>query len=243
MDTTKVQVPYTAEAGIDIANVTTAKAFTDWLASVDDQKFVVRGVHFQSVDMFGPKVGFIKFKADLVDDKGKFVPGIVFMRGGSVGILTVLTCNGQKYSLMTVQPRIATGRFDFTEIPAGMLDGSGNFAGVAAKELDEEAEIKIAQTDLVDLSAFGGHTKGFFVSPGGTDETLRLFLFEKEVTADELVKLNGKCTGVQGEGEQITLKIMPLDEIWKIADGKTCVAYLLYQKLLQEGEVTQVSSR
>lgn len=234
MDTTKVTFPYTAETGIDVTKVTGSQAFIDWLASVDDQKFVVRGVHFQSVDMFGPKVGFIKFKADIVDGKGKFVPGIVFMRGGSVGILTVLTCNGEKHSLMTVQPRIATGRFDFVEIPAGMLDGSGNFAGVAAKELDEEAGIKIGQGDLVDLSAVGGHTNGFFVSPGGTDETLRLFLYEKEVTAEELAKLNGKLTGVQGEGEQITLKIMPLDDIWKIADGKTCVAYLLYQKLLEQ---------
>lgn len=233
MDTTKVQIPYTAEAGIDIATVTASRAFTDWLASVDDQKFTVRGVHIQSVDMFGPKVGFIKFKADLVDGKGKFIPGIVFMRGGSVGILTVLNSGGKKYSLMTVQPRIATGRFDFAEIPAGMLDGSGNFAGVAAKELDEEAEIKIASSEMIDLSAVGGHTTGVFVSPGGTDETIRLFLYEKDVTADELAKLNGKCTGVQGEGEQITLKIMPLDEIWKIADAKTCVAYLLYQKYLE----------
>jgi ADP-sugar diphosphatase len=180
MDLSKVTV--TAEPGIDIAVVTASKAFTDWVAAVDADRFVVSAVHIQSVDMFGPKVGFIKFKASVTDSAGKFIPGIVFMRGGCVAMLVVLTCKGKKYTVITVQPRIPSGRFDFVEIPAGMLDGSGNFAGVAAKELDEELGLKIDSNDLIDLSERAGHTKGFFVSPGGTDETIRVFAYEKEVT-------------------------------------------------------------
>lgn len=234
--------PVTADAGIDIAAATEAHAFVSWLATMDTQKFTIRGVHIQSLDVWpNGRVGFIKFKADVVDKAEKFVPGIVFMRGGSVGVLTVLSCGGKRHALMVVQPRVPTGRFDFVEIPAGMLDESGCFATVgAAKELEQEAGIKIRTEDLTDLSAFAGHTHGHFPSPGGSDETIRLFLYEKEVTQDELSALEGKCTGVHEEGEQITLKIMDVDDLWRVADGKTCVAYLLYQKYLQKsGEVTR----
>lgn len=207
-----------------------SKPFQDWLASVSD-RFVVKSVKFQSVDMFGPvKVGFIKFIADVTDTNDKFVPGIVFMRGGAVGMLPVLNCNGKKYTILTVQPRTATGRFDFVEIPAGMLDGSGNFGGVAAKELDEELGVKISQDELIDLTEFAGYPGGSFVSPGGTDETLRLFAYEKDVTEEELASYEGKCTGLIEEGEQITLKIVELESLWRIDDMKTTVIYTLYQK-------------
>jgi MFS family permease len=222
----------TAEAGIDIAVVTASKQYQDWLASVDGTKYVVKAVHIQSVDMFGPKkIGFIKFKADVTDKNGKFIPGIVFMRGGAVGMLVVLN---KKYAVLTVQPRVPTGSFDFVELPAGMLDGSGNFAGVAAKEIEEELHIKIAAEALKSLDDVAGFTRGFYVSPGGSDETIRLFYHEAEVTDAELADINGRCTGLIEEGEQISLKIVPLEDLWKIADGKTIVAYTLYQKVLAQ---------
>lgn len=223
-------IPITGEAGISIDAAVTSKQFKDWLASMDRQCFNVRAVHVQSVDMFGQKVGFIKLRADVVDQNGKFVPGIVFMRGGSVGILPVFDCQGRRYAVLTVQPRVPTGSSAFVEIPAGMLDGSGNFAGVAAKELEEELGIKINAAELTDLSALAGHSRGCFVSPGGSDETMRLFCFRKEVSAEELASMNGRCTGLLAEGEQITLKIVPLDELLSIPDCKTIVAYSLFQR-------------
>lgn len=227
------QPTFTAEAGIALDKAVQSVQFQNWLAQVDSAKFQIRSVHFQSVDMFGPtKIGFIKFKADVVDKGGKFIPGIVFMRGGSVGILAVLTCKGKKYSVMTVQPRVPTGSFDFVEIPAGMLDGSGNFGGVAAKELEEELGIKISEKDLTDLSGLAGCNQGVYLSPGASDETLRFFSFTREVTEEEMASMNGRCTGLITEGEQITLKIVPLDDLITIADAKTIVAYALYQKYL-----------
>ncbi len=230
---TVVQPVFTAEAGIALDTAVQSKQFQNWLAQVDTNKFQIRSVHFQSVDMFGPtKVGFIKFKADVVDKAGKFIPGIVFMRGGSVGILAVLNCQGKKYSVMTVQPRVPTGRFDFLEIPAGMLDGSGNFAGVAAKELEEELGIKIAEKDLTDLSGLAGCNQGVYLSPGASDETLRFFSFTRDVTEEEMASMNGRCTGLISEGEQVTLKIVHLDDLLTVAAAKTIVAYALYQKYL-----------
>ena len=47
--------------------------------------------------MFGPRVGFIKFKADIVNEEGSFLPGIVFMRGGAVTMLVILDCEVNIY--------------------------------------------------------------------------------------------------------------------------------------------------
>ena len=62
---------------------------------------------------FGTRVGFVKIKADctLIDGVTKHenrLPGICFLRGGSVAILVALVCEdeGNKvYSLLVEQPR------------------------------------------------------------------------------------------------------------------------------------------
>ena len=71
------------------------------------------------------------------------VPGIVFMRGGAVGVLVILHCEDREYTILTCQARVPVGDSNLPEIPAGMLDGSGNFKGVAAQELEEECELAI----------------------------------------------------------------------------------------------------
>jgi ADP-sugar diphosphatase len=224
-------LPITAEAGIDIAVTTASAKFQDWLKSMDAAKFVVKSVHLQSVDMFGPtNVGFVKFKADVTDSSGKRVSGIVFMRGGAVGMLVVI--NGT-HAVMTVQPRVATGEFDFVELPAGMLDGSGNFSGIAAKEIEEELHMTIPADKLVEMgTACGADRSGlFYVSPGGSDETIRLFYHAVTMPAAEMQALEGRLTGCLDESEQITLKLLAVEDIWKLPDGKTKVAYLYYKKM------------
>ena len=55
-------VPITAAPGIDIQVVKGSKIFQDWLAGVDkDPKLFVDEIKVQSVDMFGPNIGFMKF--------------------------------------------------------------------------------------------------------------------------------------------------------------------------------------
>lgn len=226
-------IPLTVEqaildAGVTADTIIAAKPFKEWLAAMDRDRFKIRSIHIQSVDMFGSRVGFLKFKADVVDQNDRFLPGIVFMRGGAVGILPVLVSNGERYAVLTVQPRFPTGQFAFVEIPAGMLDGSGNFSGVAAKELEEELKIKVSTDELIDLTEFAGYPGGYYPSCGGSDETIRLFSFTRTVSAEELADINGRLTGLLDEGEQITLKVVPLDEVWKVPDGKAITAYALF---------------
>lgn len=53
--------------------------------------YTLRKIDIQSVDRFGGgRLGFIKLKADVSNSSGEKLPGSVFLRGGSVGMLVRL---------------------------------------------------------------------------------------------------------------------------------------------------------
>lgn len=53
----------------------------------------LRSIDIQSIDRFGGgRLGFVKLKADVSNSQGEKLPGIVFLRGGSVGILVSDPC-------------------------------------------------------------------------------------------------------------------------------------------------------
>ena len=77
-------------------------AFKTWIStlqhslSLQNQKshtfhsspYVLRKIDVQSVDFFGGnKLGFVKLKAEVSNSNGEKLPGSVFLRGGSVGML------------------------------------------------------------------------------------------------------------------------------------------------------------
>ena len=226
----------TAEPGIDLEKVVNATVFKDWMASVD-ASFLVEKVHIQSVDMFGPHIGFIKFRADCFDrETHTFLPGIVFMRGGSVGILTILVAQetGEEFTVAVMQPRLPMGSFESLEIPAGMLDGSGNFAGKAASEMKEETGIVVKDEDMVDLTEMvqgGAGHKGVWLSPGGSDEFMRFFLYRKMWPKAEIEALEGKLTGLRESGELIKLTVLRYPNLICAPDGKTLCAIALYDRV------------
>lgn len=218
--------------------------FKEWLENLEKQPNInLSSLTIQNVDMFGPRIGFIKFKGEVTKsisaNEKKPIPNIVFMRGGSVAILVVLKekATQKKYTLLTKQARFPIGVDMFAEVPAGMLDGNGDFKGVAAKEMEEETGLHIKQNELIDLTefAFQGKSKGLFLSPGGCDEFIRIFAYEKEVEQEFIKSLKGKLTGEHGSDEVIILDICELDELWrKTPDAKTLSALFLYQKYLAE---------
>ena len=247
MKGTSVPIEYNGGNAEQLEKALGTTMFNDWKAAVESNKSLnVKKIEVQGIDMFGPKkVGFLKFKADVEVD-GRFVPGIVFMRGGAVGILVILSCGGKEYALLTKQPRVPVGDDAYPEIPAGMLDGDGCFGGVAAKEMKEETGIEILEKDLIDMTelAYGKRFKGMIPSAGGCDEFIRLFVFRKEIDKAEMDALIGKTgLGVREEGEVITLDVKPLSELWKCtSDGKTLASLCLYDKLVQEGKIPGASA-
>jgi len=225
--------------------------FKEWLENLQKQpNLQLNSLTFQCVDMFGPRVGFIKFKADVVklvtiekEVEGKKessiekkpIPNIVFMRGGSVAILVILKSKqtGKEYTILTKQARFPAGIDMFAEIPAGMLDGNGDFKGVAAKEMEEETGLHIKSEHLIDLTEFAwkGKAKGLYLSPGGCDEFIRIFAYEKEVDEKFIDDLKGKLTGEEGSDEVIVLEIVELENLWKVSpDAKGLTALMLYGK-------------
>lgn len=156
-----------------------------------------------------------------------------------------------KYVLLTVQPRIAAGSLRFVELPAGMVD-EGTFQGSAAKEIREEIGIEIPESQLVNLTELaipekldGGEEgqeilgRGVFPSAGGCDEFIPLFLHERRVPRNELKEWEGRLTGLRDEGEKITLKIVRVEDMWKVAgrDAKALTAWALWEALKKDGKL------
>ena len=164
--------------------------FTTWLSTLSHSlslqshathpfhanPYTLRSLTIQSADHFGARLGFVKLSAHISNAANETLPGIVFLRGGSVTVLVILDDGDEEWVLLTVQPRIAVGCLEFVELPAGMVDG-GEFVGAAAKELWEECGIVVAQEALLDLAALAvgawvekGKERvemGVYPSPGG----------------------------------------------------------------------------
>lgn len=220
--------------------------------------YALRQITIQSVDWFGSgdnkRLGFVKFQAEITNDNGEHLPGAVFMRGGAVAMLLILQpddvpeqSEDDKHVLLTVQPRIAAGSLAFAEIPAGMLDDAGSFAGGAAKEIEEETGLVVKDDELIDLTALAlqgdanleGLQNGVFTTPGACDEFVPVFLYQKRIPRAELDAFRGKLTGLREEGEKITLKVVRLEDLWRegARDAKTLSSWALYQGLKKEGRI------
>ncbi|KAF1809169.1 hypothetical protein P152DRAFT_476731 [Eremomyces bilateralis CBS 781.70] len=222
-----------------------------------DAPYYLRSIEIQSVDYFGGhRVGFMKLRAEVSNDKGEKLPGSIFLRGGSVAILLLLQPDDvplrseeEKHVVLTVQARVPSGSFTFVELPAGMIDDAGSFAGAAAKELGEETGLVVSETELIDLTKLvngyddipdhGTLEEAMYPSPGGCDEFISIFLCEKRVARHQLEDFKGKLTGQRDHGEKITLKVIPLKDLWKVGarDAKALSALALYNGLKQEGRL------
>ncbi|KAF6160295.1 hypothetical protein GIB67_019064 [Kingdonia uniflora] len=220
--------------------------FKQWLKNMQSESGVLahddmslKQVLIQGVDMFGSHIGFLKFKADVLDkETGKKIPGIVFARGPAVAVLILLDSEDETYAILTEQVRVPVGRL-ILELPAGMLDDDkGDVVGTAVREVEEETGIKLKMTDMVNLTAFLDSSTGctVFPSPGGCDEELSLFLYRGSVDKDVITALHGKETGLRDHGELIKVYVVPYHKLWRLtADAKVLAAIALYEMAKRDG--------
>jgi ADP-sugar diphosphatase len=194
----------------------------------------------------------MKIHATVTNADGDFLPGAIFLRGASVGMLVLLqpddlppNSQEEKHVLLTVQPRIAAGGLQFVELPAGMVD-DGTFKGSASKEIEEELGLKIHEDELVNLTELAIPEKeeeicprAIFPSAGGCDEFIPIFLHEKRIPRQQLAEWTGKLTGLREEGEKITLKLVKLEDLWLegARDAKALAAWALYDGLKRSGKL------
>lgn len=125
-----------------------------------------------------------------------------------------------------------------------MLDGSGNFVGKASEEIQEETGIEVNDQSLIDMTALayesdgeGKKCRGVYPSPGGCDEFLRLCLCIKEMNREDVEKLEGKLCGLRDHGEHITVRLVELENLWKVPDMKALSALALYDALKRNGKI------
>lgn len=222
-------VPVTFAVPEDHAQAAIASSpFQTWLQRCQQQNLEIFAIEIQSVDFFGSRgVGFVKLKADVRLD-GQRLPGICFLRGDAVCIFVALFCDDhQVYSLLVQQPRVPIGHASCLELPAGMLDDDGSsIAGTAVSEMKEECGIDVDPAELFDLTEVAcreaweaGHLPIPALSPsgGGCDEFVRYFYLEKKVTKVELDAMRDRLTGLREHGELITLRVVPMADVWRIS--------------------------
>lgn len=161
-----------------------------------------------------------------VSYNGTPVPGAAFLRGGAVAILTMIkdATSNNMYVVNTIQPRVPGSDAQCEEIPAGMIDSANNFAGVAAKEMQEETGMEIKKEELNKIGEM-------YPSIGGCDEFIILYRVIKEMDSAKIKELQGKLAGNLEEDEVITLKVRTMEDFesalknGEIKDAKAMSAY------------------
>ncbi len=224
-------------AEADYPLILESRIFKEWLSATEKQ-FKVTKIHFTSVDFLrnGRQPLFIKLNAMATLPDSRPVHGIVLVRGNAVGILVVLRCEGKKYLLLVRQPRFAISEQASLEIPAGILDWTGDYRKVALSELEEEAQIKADDSELIDLMDFWyqGKSEGFAASCGLLDERIRLYAIERDVTPEQLAAMDGKDQQYTEEIEWIKTVVLPYEEAARqFIDGKNLIALFLYERWLK----------
>lgn len=158
----------------------------------------------------------------------------------------------EKHVILTLQPRIPAGSLALPELPAGMLDEAGTFSGGAAKEILEETGLEVPADDLLNLTDLALQRssvhpsedeehlqQGVYPSPGGCDEFVAIFMWQKRIPRGQLKEWQGKLTGLRDHGEKITLMLSRLEDVWRVGarDAKVLAAWALYEGLKRNGKI------
>lgn len=156
----------------------------------------------------------------------------------------------ERYVVLTVQPRVPAGSLSFVELPAGMVDDHGSFKGAAAMEMEEELGIKINEDELICLSDLAASTdnqqegdeglaNAMFPSAGGCDEHITIYSYERRIPREQLQEWSGRLTGLREHGEKITLKVVPMRDLWRegARDAKALSALALWEGLRREKKI------
>jgi ADP-sugar diphosphatase len=222
------------------------KPFIEWQSKLNAlNQIETTEIIVSDVDLFGNRVGFVKAKAiSKFKDTESHLPGIAFLRGGAVSILCILYPTEEKEEprvILTQQVRIPVGS-SMIELPAGMLDESGDFSGMAAQELKEECGIIIRSDQLLDLTGLAFDSEPWvYPSAGGCDEFVKLFLYQEKVPLANIIEMENRLGGLDEHGERIHLRVVKLSQVWKITrDVKAHSSLYLLDQLKKEGKIKKL---
>jgi len=213
-----------------------APKFKKFINSLDKNILEIKGIQINSVKWFcnpkspdPTKLGFLYLEMFAMDKRNdKPVPGVVFLRGDAVAVYLRVRYNDKTYVVVTKQLRGPVGSI-VLEIPAGMMDDSDSFVGVAMKEITEEtglvAPSKESLTYLTEI----------WPSPGGCDEAIKLFYLEVDIDEEKFNKMQSETYGAEKENESIQLILVSEEDyedvLMTMGDVKAFTAHFAAKKM------------
>ena len=106
-----------------------------------------------------------------------------------------------------------------------------------AKELINMTELALSSaTSTINKESL---QNAIYPSPGGCDEFVPIFLWQKKVPREKMKEWQGKLTGLRDNGEKITLMLCPLENVWSQGgrDAKALAGWALYRGLREQGKL------
>lgn len=216
--------------------------FEKVVSEVDTSVVEVHRTTIRDVKMFGKAtVGFVVSEWDYINLKApgepKIIQGYHVARGGSVAVLTIIKTPKRRVFIGIKQLKTGVWKV-IEETPAGMInEETGDVAGVAVSEIEEETGIKINKKDLTKLGSF-------YNSAGLLDEETTLYSFEIKKSEKALKAMLEKMYGLAEENEFISL--FAIDEndenaIFATKDPKFIIAYSMWKSTKAVQEATKAT--
>lgn len=223
------KIKYPEGAPMDLFKASTL--IPNWLASISKDIELIEG-RIINIDLFpGPRIGFLEIEA-CYKFEGKQYTERFFLSGKGIYIIPLLKCieDGEIYTTLVKQPRVALGDFTF-ELPSGMADDSTNYKYIAVKELEEECGLIAKEDELESVTDF------LFTTPHLSDDYVKAYYYTRALHLSEIQKLEGQHHGAD-EDEQISLKIIKLNEFSKyVNEGYSSLACLACIRKIKSGEI------
>lgn len=231
-------IPLYPSIDVQMDAILKSPKFITWLLKfgphISMTEFTISDVNF-----FGRNnLGFLKGSGNAVDVSTgkKMSSNIVFIRGGSVAALIIITIKetNEKYVLLCSQLRFPTGSYQI-EACAGMLDNSTELTGVIFNEIKEETGFILNIDELISLGSIKP-------SCGGCDETIGLFAWETTITQEVFEEKQSKLYG-ENTHESIRLCCFKFAEFGKIVptieDPKAECCWRRYlSRLVETAQIT-----
>ena len=213
-----------------------ARKYQTWRDHLAQNQIQVNGVqelHVQRADKDG-SVLYALLNVNADTPEGNSLTPICFLKGDAVSMLVVLIDEqtDDKYVLLVKQRRVCDGS-ELYEHPAGMIDEDDDSpAGVAARELGEEAQLKVSPDELKPL-----FDKPLFSSTSTSDEALHFFYLERRMPLADIRAMDGQLTGEESENEHTQLHIATLPDAHRlIRNIHGVMSHLQYLKLIGDYE-------
>jgi ADP-sugar diphosphatase len=209
--------------------------------------YTLRSINILSFFLVGLKenrsVLFLYLETIVANKNEKKLPGVVFLRGGSVAILIILRPSDsydERYVVMIEQPRVAAGSLRFMEIPAGILDPTVGFKNPATQKLWDVVGLVLKEEDLTNMTDLALKDQStdellpaaMYPSVGGCDEYVKIYLWEREMDRMEIDALRTQFSGSRSD-DNVAVRLLSYENLLQVGarDGKTLAAWALYEYL------------